>query len=124
MGSTKTAAAICLALASLAAAAQGSAPTSVERSERIAPGDVVEWCADLARGQRASYHFGADAPLDFNIHAHEGDKVIYPVKRNGQRRAGPSRFSAPSATEWCWMWTNGGKKDAEVRYAVTVEPPR
>jgi hypothetical protein len=125
MGSTKAAATIGLALASLAAAAQGSAPaTSVERSERIAPGDVVEWCADLAKGQRASYRFEADAPLDFNIHAHESDKVIYPVKRNGQRRAGPARFSAPSASEWCWMWTNGGKKDAEVRYTVTVEPPR
>ena len=111
-----------LALASCLTAAQ--APAAVDRSERIAPGAIVEWCVDLAKGQRARYRFEADAPLDFNIHAHEGDKVIYPVKRTGQRRAGPAQFVAPSTTEWCWMWTNEGKKDAEVRYAITPAPPR
>ena len=95
-----------------------------ERSERIAPGQIVEWCADLAKGQRASYRFEATAPLDFNIHAHEGEKVTYPVKRNGQRRQAPARFVAPSAAGWCWMWTNHGKADAEVRYTITLEAPR
>ena len=116
--------AVSLAAGASVAAAQTTPPGSGERSERIAPGQIVEWCADLAKGQRTSYRFEADAPLDFNIHAHEGDKVIYPVKRDAQRRQAPARFTAPSATGWCWMWTNGGKVETGLRYAIAVEAPR
>jgi len=120
---TDFAVAATLAVFAPLASAQAVAAGSGERSERIAPGQIVEWCAELAKGQRASYRFEADAPLDFNIHAHEGDKVVYPVKRKGQRRQMPAQFVAPTATGWCWMWTNTGKAENEVRYAITVEAP-
>jgi hypothetical protein len=116
---------VALAVCAGSAAAQAATATgSGERTERMAPGAIVEWCAELAKGQRASYRFEADAPVDFNIHAHEGDKVIYPVKRAAQRRQAPARFTAPTATAWCWMWTNGGKAETQVRYAITLEASR
>jgi hypothetical protein len=126
MRMTKAFAGIAASLAAAAGLAATPTPpeSSGDRSERIAPGQIVEWCTDLAKGQRAQYRFEADAPLDFNIHAHEGDKVIYPVKRNGARRAGPAQFVAPSGTGWCWMWANTGKRETEVRYAITLEAPR
>ena len=44
--------------------------------------------------------------MEFNIHFHRGKDVVYPVKADAVSRAA-ERFTAPSAEEFCLMWTNG-----------------
>jgi len=69
------------------------------------PRKFAEECLKMSAGQTIAYAFEATAPVDFNIHYHRGKDVFYPVKDDGVGRA-EARFSAPSADEYCLMWTN------------------
>ena len=97
-----------------------SAPARVEERATVAPGKIAEWCAKLAAGQLVRYRFDADAPLDFNIHAHEGDQVIYGARREAVERLDFSDFKPRTAADWCWMWTNRTEAPVEVRYLLYV----
>ena len=46
----------------------------------VAPGKFVEVCGKLAKGQVA-WRCEAEEALDFNIHHHEGKKVVMPEQR-------------------------------------------
>jgi hypothetical protein len=70
-----------------------------------------EECMRLDRGEKRSYYWRADGPVDFNVHYHLDDKAVYPVKRDGMRGDGGS-FVAKSAEDYCWMWT---ARDRPVR---------
>jgi hypothetical protein len=70
----------------------------------LEPGAMHEECATLAAGEKRSYYWKAAAPVDFNIHFHEGEKVSYPVKREAMRGDGGT-FVAKVAQDYCWMWT-------------------
>lgn len=83
-------------------------------SHSIAPRKIAEECFRLAAGQAIGYAFESSSPVDFNIHFHKGDDVVYPVKRD-QADRGEDRFTAPSAEDYCLMWTN------KTSQAVTVK---
>jgi len=51
------------------------------------------------------YVFESSAPVEFNVHFHRGDSIEYPLKRDSVAQA-DDRFTAPSAQEYCLMWTN------------------
>jgi hypothetical protein len=42
--------------------------------------------------------------VDFNIHFHRGDEVIYPVRRERMRGDG-GMFTAKTGEDYCWMWS-------------------
>ena len=73
----------------------------------LKPGAVAEECLHLAAGKSRLFEWSASAPVDFNIHYHQGDNVTYPVKANGQRE-GKGRFKAAAGEDYCWMWTAKG----------------
>ena len=73
-------------------------------SVRLEPKDVHEECAHLAKGERRSYYWRADGPVDFNVHYHRDGEAVYPVKRDAMRGDGGT-FTAQSAQDYCWMWT-------------------
>ncbi|MDE2048503.1 MAG: hypothetical protein KGJ44_08850 [Betaproteobacteria bacterium] len=72
---------------------------------RVPPGKFAELCGPLAQGARVSWHFRADAPLDFNIHYHAGEQVVTPdeARASAERRG---RLTVPATQDYCWMWTN------------------
>jgi hypothetical protein len=76
-----------------------------EHRVSIATGEFVELCGTLLRGQVVDWRFNADAPLDFNIHHHEGGQVITPQRRDAARR-GSGRLVADADRSICWMWSN------------------
>src|SRR5215470_13840508 len=80
----------------------------------IVPRQIAEECVKLAAGQSIAYSFDASAPVDFNIHFHKGNDVVYPVKRDRIQRD-DDRFTAAVAQDYCLMWTNG------TQQGVTVE---
>ena len=71
----------------------------------VRPRQIAEECVQLAAGQSIAYAFETSAPVDFNIHFHKGDDVVYPVQRDQVQR-GDERFTAASAGDYCLMWTN------------------
>ena len=83
----------------------------------IAPGNSNEHCLKIEAGKAIRYRFEAAAPVDFNIHHHRGNDVLYPVKRDGVTRA-QAAFRAPASGDYCLMWTNKGR--VQVRVAGEV----
>jgi hypothetical protein len=72
---------------------------------KIEPSRFYEVCLEMARNQTITYSFQADQVLDFDIHYHQDDAVIFPVKNTGLLGLTDS-FTAPSAQTYCLMWTN------------------
>lgn len=86
-----------------AAAAAQSATRSFTHTIRV--GAAAEECVKLAAGESIRYTFESSAPMEFAVHFHRGDTIEYPVKSGAVARA-DERFTAPSAQEYCLMWTN------------------
>ena len=112
---------IALPLLALVAAAH-AAPTKDENTlgveVTLQPGKIHEACTKLDKGEKRRYHWKASAPVDFNIHYHEGPEVFYPVKREGMRGDGGT-FAAKVPQDYCWMWT---AKNAAATVTGTIEP--
>jgi len=106
---------LCLAGCTLAAGNETSGAQSF--SVTLEPKDMHEECAKLAAGEKRSYYWKADGPVDFNIHYHQGPEVFYPVKRDGMRGDGGT-FAAKVAQDYCWMWT---ARDKAVKLEGRVE---
>ena len=93
-----------LAACGLACAAQ---PQSFKK--QLEPGAEHEECMHLDKGDKRNYSWKSDAPVDFNIHYHEGESATFPVKREAMRGDGGT-FEAKVAQDYCWMWTARDKK--------------
>ena len=80
----------------------------------IVPRQIAEECVKLAAGQSIGYSFSASAPVDFNIHFHRGNDVVYPVKADQVQRR-DDRFAAIIAQDYCLMWTNATPDNVTVK---------
>lgn len=94
--------ALALALAAPALAAEGGKPGPFTHA--LEPGKIAEDCLAMKAGQSREFEWTSDAPVDFNIHWHVGDKVEYPVKIDRHWK-GRGRFTADRDQDYCWMWT-------------------
>lgn len=92
----------------------------VDRELRIAPGRFVEACGPLPARARVQWRFEAGAPLDFNIHYHEGQDVRYPARQPGVAAASGT-LEAPVAQDYCWMWTNRSPAEAALSFTLRKE---
>jgi hypothetical protein len=90
-------------------------PAALETTLR--PGAFDELCVRLGPAESVRYAFDADAPMDFNIHWHRGEDVLYPVKRDAVARLG-GRFTATEPQIYCLMWTHRGGAPAALRARV------
>ena len=73
-------------------------------SAALEPKGMHEECAHLEKGEKRTYYWHADGPVDFNVHYHRGDEAVSPLKREAMRGDGGT-FTAKSAEDYCWMWT-------------------
>lgn len=84
----------------------------------VAPGKFVEACEKLPKGARVGWSFDSAAPLDFNVHYHEGKKVKFPA-----RKASVAKHSGALVTrleqDYCWMWTNKSAAEVGLRFTLT-----
>ena len=85
-------------------AAAGDATAAGAFSVTLEPKGMHEECAHLAKGEKRSYYWRADGPVDFNVHYHRGEEAVYPVTREAMRGDGGT-FTANGADDYCWMWT-------------------
>jgi hypothetical protein len=87
---------------------------SFERKLTVAPGQFAELCGPLAKGQSVQWRFEAGAALDFNIHYHQGNDVIYPARASGVARS-DGTLAVDVAQDYCWMWTNKSASAVELK---------
>ena len=71
----------------------------------MAPGKFAEWCGKLQRDDKVQWQFEASAPLNFNVHYHEGKEVRFPAKQDSVAKA-DGRLDVALDQDYCWMWTN------------------
>ena len=101
----------CLVVALLACAAGNAvaygndSPDIQPFSFSLEPKQMREECVKLQAGEKRKYYWKSDAPVDFNIHYHEGADVFYPVKRDGMRGDGGTFAAGKGTQDYCWMWT-------------------
>jgi len=110
--------ALLLAAAFLAPRAIAAGTSTGAFSAALEPGGMHEECTHLGKGQKRSYYWRADGPVDFNIHYHHGDEAVYPVKREAMRGDGGT-FVAKEAEDYCWMWT---ARDRPVKVEGRIAP--
>ena len=77
-----------------------------QRAIEIEPGKFAEVCGRLRKGQSVAWSFGSGMPMNFNIHYHEGSRVVFPAKHD-QTASLEGRLEAPTDQDYCWMWQNG-----------------
>ena len=71
----------------------------------VAAGRFVEVCGKLPRGLKVRWEFRTAAPVDFNVHYHEGKAVILPAQLSAVTDARES-LDVTSEQDYCWKWTN------------------
>jgi len=103
----------------LLAQAAAAQPAAQSFAHTIKAKGIAEECFRLPADASVGYAFDASGPVDFNIHFHRGNDVDYPVKADQVRQA-DARFVAPSAQEYCLMWTN--RTAAPVAVSGTLSP--
>lgn len=75
---------------------------------QVEPGGFIELCGKLSRGAKVQWRFDAGAPMNFNIHYHEGKEVRFPAREVGSLRS-EGTLDVKSNQDYCWMWSNEGK---------------
>jgi hypothetical protein len=91
------------------------APAAIEVS--LESGAFEELCFELGAGQSMRYTFDAGAPLEFNLHWHRGNEVLYPVRIDAIARIG-GVFRAPQSEAYCLMWTNRKRSSVALRARI------
>jgi hypothetical protein len=113
---TRAALAMLVALAGCASAPPDPNAARAVDSLEIAPYRAHETCFRLDDGDRLDWRFESRAPVDFNLHYHEGASVIMPVTvRASDGSAGIYRAIVPQ--EYCAMW-EAGAAGAIVTYRI------
>ncbi|MBB5204852.1 hypothetical protein HNQ51_002166 [Inhella inkyongensis] len=85
-----------------------------EASFQVAPGKFAEACGKLTKGQKVSWSFESDRPLNFNIHYHVGKKVEYPAKQADVAQL-QGELAVALDQDYCWMWSNKGNAPAALK---------
>ena len=84
----------------------------------VAPGEFVELCGKLPAGLKVRWKFASDTRLDFNVHYHLGEKVMYASRLNAVAKARHT-LNARTERDYCWMWSNKSTQPASL--VVTLQ---
>ena len=89
----------------------------------VAPGKFVEVCEKLPKAAKVDWSFSAAAPLDFNIHFHEGKKVRFPARKDQVAKDAGTLVTKVSQ-DYCWMWTNKAAVDVALSIKLAKRSPK
>lgn len=89
-----------------------------ERALEVLPGKFAEVCGKMSRGQAIAWTFEANRAVDFNVHYHEGARIVFPAKHEAATKAA-GRLMVELDQDFCWMWTN--KSVDKVRVSLTLQ---
>jgi hypothetical protein len=83
----------------------------------VPAGKFVEVCEKLSKGTTVEWTFDATAPLDFNVHYHEGKKVLFPAKQD-QAAKGSGKLAVKLDQDYCWMWSSKAATDTTLKLVL------
>ena len=90
---------------------------SFKNKVNIQPGKFSEVCGKLKKGNLIRWQFDSSAPLEFNIHYHEGKNVIFPYKMSAIK-SGEEELLISLDQDYCWMWTNKSKEEVKLEMSL------
>lgn len=91
-----------------------------ERQVEINPGKHQEECFALSEGDEVEFDFQAASPLLFNVHYHEGEKVVFPIAEQSRQEMATTKITAKLAQTYCLMWSNKSDRKAVLNYRYKV----
>ena len=90
---------------------------SFKTQSNIQPGKFSEVCGKLKKGNSIRWQFDSSAPLEFNIHYHEGKNVVFPYKMSAIK-SGEEELLISLDQDYCWMWTNKSKEEVKLEMSL------
>jgi hypothetical protein len=97
------------------------APVKESGMSQIKPAGVHEECISAKSGQKCNYSFFASAPVDFNVHYHAGEKIVYALERRDVTRD-DGTYVPDHEDIYCLMWTNNQKTAVTLNYTYGIQP--
>jgi len=113
---TRVVAVALVALAGCATATPDPNATREGDAIEIAPYRAHETCFKLADGDKLDWRFESRAPVDFNLHYHQGPSIIMPLTLDASY-GGAGVFPAIVDQDYCAMW-EAGPAGAIVTYRI------
>lgn len=98
------------------APADDRAPVVHAGEHTVDPGGFVEVNLAMNASAEVSASFEADAPLAWDVHSHDGQRVL--VHDNGTAANGTINLQAPEEGVYSLLWEN--RRDAATTVSVTV----
>jgi len=92
-----------------------------EYEAALPSGEFLEVCGALDQGDEVGWALRSDTPLDFNIHYHEGDEVVYPAEESASV-ALERILIVPVTQVYCWMLTNPQGVTATIGLSLGRSP--
>jgi phage baseplate assembly protein gpV len=100
------------------ATAQPTVPGVYSKKIELPARDAHEECVELAAGQRLAYSYSAPIAVQFNIHYHARNKIVYPVRKNARHVR--AAYVPHKGQGYCLMWTNPRAKPIVLEYSFDV----
>lgn len=90
----------------------------------ISPGYEREVCHSLKRGNMRRYSFTSSVPLEFNIHYHLEETVIYlAVGHDVRSKEGIMAAGADREEIYCWTWLNLQMQPTQLTFRIWEDAP-
>lgn len=100
---------------------------SFNESVQIIPGDSYEECVELVPNQLMHYSFTSSDKVNFNVHYHTAESVLYPVNEENinswKGSMSPDDFDYYSREQefFCLMWDNLHSESVKVTFNYRVD---
>ena len=102
-----------------ARAHEAAGAAQVSKTIELPAREFHEECLELTPRQRLHYSFRSAQPVEFNIHYHRGNDVIYPVRMRNARAA-HSAFVPRRSDGYCLMWSNVAGRSVKLEFQYSV----
>jgi hypothetical protein len=100
---------------------------SFNESVQIIPGDSYEECIELVPNQLMQYSFTSSKKVNFNVHYHTAESILYPVNEKNitfwKGSMSPDDFDYYSLDQeyFCLMWDNLNFESVNVTFNYYVK---
>jgi hypothetical protein len=82
---------------------------------------MTEICGPLDANAVVDWNVKSPSPVDFNIHYHQGEEVVYPARQNGVSKLN-DRLTVTAAQTYCWMFTNTAQNPTVITLDLQLNP--
>ncbi len=82
---------------------------------------MTEICGPLDANGAVDWLMKSSTPVDFNVHYHQGEEVVYPTRQNGVSKLN-DRLTVTAAETYCWMFTNPQTTPTVITLDLQLNP--